>query len=371
MQTAEENCSGVPERRGSRVDWVDILKGLSLCSVYIAHTQHAGAIFPFIMLFTIQCFFFTSGFFTEKHVFEPFLSSLAVRFKKLMIPYLIFSVATYAFSLCDALPMRPNLEVLPNAVKILLGIREHTMAPALWFFPCLFLADVMYVALRRAAAKLVPNHPFAFVLPVALLISLAGTAIRYRMKFFEPWPHASFGLPWNPSWAMEYLVFFALGAALFPRLRDFHWRTASWPVRAFAGSVWLAAVWISVSVLVGFEPWRTFGVALYGFPILPMFFLRTAYTVIILLALTGAAKMIGPRSPILAKIGSKTLVLCGSEVLSVILLGNVCAIFQLRPALPFSLLHAILWAMLTLLIAYRFFVPFFERLFPVWCGNSR
>lgn len=173
--------------KDTRLDWIDISKGIGILLVVFAHTLvpalrdgsiAVGFIWIFIYNFHMPLFFFISGWLFEKGLSRHKDKGKFIlgKLKLLMLPYLTFSVFAYAF-IRAALNIDKLAAVLSgggysaagffDAFCQIITYNNHT-DQHLWFVFSLFLVFLINTLLP----KLMKSKPMLFIL-LALYVSKA------------------------------------------------------------------------------------------------------------------------------------------------------------------------------------------------------
>lgn len=79
-----------------RFDYLDVAKGIGILLVVWAHILLVGWSHRLIYAFHMPLFFLISGILYNKDKYKTFAEFFRVRFKRLIVPYLIYSVVTWA-----------------------------------------------------------------------------------------------------------------------------------------------------------------------------------------------------------------------------------------------------------------------------------
>ena len=79
----------------NRYEYIDIAKGIGILLVVWAHILLVGWTHRFIYAFHMPLFFFISGYLFKSDKYNSFKDFFKKRFKRLIIPYLIYSVFTW------------------------------------------------------------------------------------------------------------------------------------------------------------------------------------------------------------------------------------------------------------------------------------
>ena len=196
-----------PTPRAPRIEWVDILKGLSIVLVVVGHMEYAeGTANPGRMLiysFHMQLFFMLAGY-TAALSFSHsgnLLKFVCRRFLSVMVPYICWMLASPCIYATTGEISHYSFH--SACLGILSGWGQW------WFLPCLFILQLMFAAyhlLRRA----VPG----------MYEAVAGFIILFACVFSIN--HFAGHLFSNPDFKIHYVLntyrmfpAFALGVALF------------------------------------------------------------------------------------------------------------------------------------------------------------
>lgn len=157
-----------------RVDWVDTLKFIGILSVILGHIN-----FPlngFIYTWHMQLFFMVSGFFIK---FETSFKDFVVKnFKRLMIPYFIFSIiGLFMEMLKRYLLHREALDYVHEIKGIFIDMDFaglcNTYAFVLWFLPALFFSRVfLYLIKNNIPSLLLQSFAVVFLFIGSFYIDL-------------------------------------------------------------------------------------------------------------------------------------------------------------------------------------------------------
>ncbi|WP_103597814.1 acyltransferase family protein [Campylobacter concisus] len=157
-----------------RVDWVDTLKFIGILSVILGHIN-----FPlngFIYTWHMPLFFMVSGFFIK---FETSFKDFVVKnFKRLMIPYFIFSIiGLFMEMLKRYLLHREALDYVHEIKGIFIDMDFaglcNTYAFVLWFLPALFFSRVfLYLIKNNIPSLLLQSFAVVFLFIGSFYIDL-------------------------------------------------------------------------------------------------------------------------------------------------------------------------------------------------------
>ena len=139
-----------------RLDYVDILKGIGILLVIFSHSGAEGGAMLYVGGVFIPLFFIASGY-TYKHKEESFVPFLAKRARKLLVPYVFFSVLLLVlykrFAPVDVFGVFYSRYCLypfnSNENVFLMGGGN----PPLWFLTSMLTAFVPFYLLMRYPSK--------------------------------------------------------------------------------------------------------------------------------------------------------------------------------------------------------------------------
>ena len=220
-----------------RILWADILKWAGMLLIYLGHLPVSENTYLFIFAQHVPLFYFAAGFFAAMTPKEgSFWAFLLKKIRSLLLPYVIFSFLTIIYMLI--VRMYTFSDVPRMLLQTLFGIRNQTPAIQLWFLPCLFVISVFFEILKR----IIRSRIFIAVIVIALYV--VGTFFLGHQPTNDP------SWFWNADSAFVYLLFYFLGALLFPFFRD--WKYS----RKKAGIKTL--FWIFFLVSLGYEVFLLF-----------------------------------------------------------------------------------------------------------------
>lgn len=190
---------------GGRIAWLDILRGLGIVAVALGHSPGLPeAVHKYLYAFHMPLFFFASGLVFRLDAVALPLRQFAARLaRRLLVPYLFFSVASYLFWLLirrhfgkgpslDIDPLKPLLGIPYGTQYDQLLVYNHT----LWFFTAMFLAQMIFLALLKYTRR-----------TGGLIAGLAFCAlVGYAFSFY-----GGVRPPWSLDTAFTAVAFIGLG----------------------------------------------------------------------------------------------------------------------------------------------------------------
>ena len=334
----------------SRIDWVDVFKGLGIFTIYLGHTgPAAGKLYSFVFTYHVALFFFVAGFFSGIKERETVWQYLKKQIFRLVIPYIGFVIlSAIVYSLQSGESVKLML------LQGLAGIRNQLFAPSLWFIPCMFVMAVAYHIILRVVRK----REFALLVAAGLFV-LTQTVLPSNPLSTPSWI-------WNVDSAMYFMIFYALGAALFPYLKRFRFSMAK--IWEKTGVLIFAVICVLVAGIVYFKGAGVIYAFFAGDFWLVNWLLQLVVPLLIIFS--NAFLAIGLRHiGFLQSIGKATLILCGTELIIKIVLTNMAALLGLSINIP-TPLAAVLYTMVCLVINQYTIVAGINRYLPILSGKQ-
>lgn len=229
------------------------MKGIGILIVVFAHICYNGAS-AFFYLFHMPLFFFLSG--AALSYSKNLTFSFWKRFKRIMVPYFGFSIICFIYWFFLESRFRPVHDVslfpwlqgtlnykLQQLVNIPLAFSFNDAFQynvVLWFLPCLFLAILLYIGLKKILGKYV------------FIGAVASAGLGFLLQEIH--------LPWCLEIALVTVPFVWVGHDLYRWLRNCSWTNA-----LLIGAIALA---ISIALSWYFKPRVDLRTHTYGNPIL-------------------------------------------------------------------------------------------------------
>lgn len=184
-----------------RYDYIDAAKGIGMFAIIWGHICTYGFSNDFVYAFHIPLFFFLSGLTYKRTKFPTFSSFALHRAKTLLLPYVIFSVLTWA------LWATYNL-ILHNPINLWWPLFQTLVAQgsgkflihntALWFLPCLYAIEAIYYYIDKL--------PVLWNALVCIICALIGV-----WMINGAFSHILRLLPWSLESAFAALIFYCVG----------------------------------------------------------------------------------------------------------------------------------------------------------------
>ena len=343
-----------PTATSGRLAWIDALRGLAIFFVVVGH-QTSSPVFlkQYLYSFHMPLFFFISGFLFSPHKYPSLMDFARARARRLLIPYLSFSVITYAVWAgigrhMTSVAAHREISVFKPLVGILYASDPDNWMPhngVLWFVVCLFVTEILFFALHQRL------HAVRSWGLVFLAVSLGG-------YFVGPLSPARW--PWSADVALTALVFYGFGFFARPHVaKPLAWsflKKAPWLLGMLLVS--LTLTWwngyVNMSVLAYAHYFDFYLMGLAG---ITFYLLLAPYL---------------PAVPGLTYLGRHSLVILAFHFLT----GSLTRAL-VRFATPWSVeqtLHSTVWMIIYPVVATLLCVPLIlaiDRWFPFLLGKKR
>lgn len=139
-----------------RIKWIDYGKAIAIFMVMWGHTRLYEPVYVAQYMFSMPFFFFASGYLFSFEKYPDYKNFLKRRTKQIIVPYLLFHLATYIFwffisrNYGDDAAGGNITEWYVPLKGILLGYPESMVNDIpLWFMVCLFIVENMFYAYRK------------------------------------------------------------------------------------------------------------------------------------------------------------------------------------------------------------------------------
>lgn len=185
----------------NRIEYIDFAKGIGMLFVVWAHIMVEGWTNWFIYAFHMPFFFFLSGMMFSKDKYESVFKLIKKRIHTLLLPYVMFSVATWAvwIGYSVAFHLEVDSYIMPLVQTIVAqgsgGYLVHNVP--LWFVTCLFVVEVAYYFISKL--------PKGWCIVTCLICSFLGyfmiTTTLIDLK----------ELPWSIEVAFLAIIFYCIG----------------------------------------------------------------------------------------------------------------------------------------------------------------
>jgi len=327
-------------KQENRILWVDALKFLGIFAIYLGHyADQAGKFYLFVFSYHVPLFFFISGFFAVSSKRESVASFVFKKFKTIIVPYYIFAII---FEIAHAIYYNLSAgEVFVDLLTYVSAIRNTLDSWSLWFFTCLFIVSVIY----QLMYLMMKNRVVLF---------LAALAIYLFVSVDEP------ALFWNVDSAAIYLVYYALGSLVFSGLNNYISKQRSLKSNLIFFA--LAACSLAFASIVYFNG-RNFVLFQYLPQILNFPILQKLYYFVLVCILMYANIQLAlflSKVNLFVNIGRETLVLCGVEFLTRLIIPSIIGMVGLTISIN-TPLATLLYSFGCLLFGYYAYVPLWNK----------
>lgn len=185
----------------NRIDYIDFAKALGMLTIMWGHIA-TGVSVRFVYAFHIPLFFFLSGMVFRPDKYISFLPFLKRKVQTLIVPYIIYSVITWAIWATFSYFSHSSVENywFPLFETLIAqgseGYLIHNVP--LWFVPCLFVVELAYYWISKLKD--------VWTVVISILLAVLGYILVNAVEFFD-----FTTLPWSIEVAMLAMIFYCLG----------------------------------------------------------------------------------------------------------------------------------------------------------------
>lgn len=176
---------------GSRITWLDSLKGIGIILVLLGHIYNNDFVFNFVYSFHMPVFFFAAGYVYKD---RPILIDLKRRIDTIVRPYFIFGGSVLIYWIFVERRFREsNCSISQAIIGLFLG--QYTKLDFnvhLWFLPCFFVTVILFNIFTKE-----------FGIKISYCIAIVLCVINIVLPVPE--------IPWGIDRMCKYIVFYAIG----------------------------------------------------------------------------------------------------------------------------------------------------------------
>lgn len=205
----DKSATNIPN--SNRIEWIDAAKGIAIILVVLGHFISANSFLNrFISSFHMPLFFTLSGIFVIKKLDVNFKAHFSNRFRRLIIPYLLFGLfllQPFNWIYFHFIIPAAQTPLLQRWFAQLIGLHNdwgNEWYSFLWFLPCLFCADLIVWSIWK----------YSYRYRIYLLTAVFGIGILYYLT-------TNRSLPFRINTAAIAVIFIALGYFLKDRIECF------------------------------------------------------------------------------------------------------------------------------------------------------
>lgn len=180
--------------KSSRIQWVDIAKGLGIFFVFLGHTTFQDEPWRvWIYAFHMPLFFFLSGITYNEEKYQQIKDLLLSKFKSIFIPYIalcMIELISYFITLLHGFFRGGKIDLAILCKKIagiLIGIRGTPWYCAYWFLLCICAVYVFMYLLIKSARKMKLCTPKTLVVWLSSILLCCGIVYGKLRLPYLPW----------------------------------------------------------------------------------------------------------------------------------------------------------------------------------------
>ena len=134
-------------KSNTRIEWIDIAKGIGIILVIAGHTIQYTLVMP-IYAFHMPLFFFMSGLLLKPEQFGDFNSFFKKKGRQLIKPWLIMAIISSM--VCIIIPIWRSEMTVQNLIRDFYTSNTNVIQnSSLWYLPCFFFALVIYYIINH------------------------------------------------------------------------------------------------------------------------------------------------------------------------------------------------------------------------------
>lgn len=140
----------------NRINWLDISKGIAILLVITAHCDIPNTAKNVIYFFHMPLFFILAGLTLNFNTLTKLTTIIKKKAKRLLLPYLGFSLLLLAFKFLKHLLLKDSFSLLLGLISIFIPISgwSNSSVYGLWFLPTLFLAQLIIYSIAYCKKKI-------------------------------------------------------------------------------------------------------------------------------------------------------------------------------------------------------------------------
>ena len=203
----------------SRLTALDSLRGFGILLVVLGHTSQTSGLVSWIFSFHMPLFFIISGMLFHE---RQFLDSFKRRAIRLLVPYVFFGTVTLAYWALIERRLRGDEGSVPNALANIVlaraGSDNYPQNAALWFLPCLFVTEMLFLGFFLLVNKAGSVETKTVMGGWRNRIAVMALALVSFLSIIVMWsldlPVDQFRLPWAFDILSFSMLFYCIGYLL-------------------------------------------------------------------------------------------------------------------------------------------------------------
>lgn len=304
----------------TRLSEIDMVRGITISLVVLGHTSLTDSVDNFFTAFRLPLFFLVSGFLiSHQKYIHKYKEFVVGRVWRLLVPY----ASVYAVSWIWWYAIFSDEATKSDFNKSLYGIlsgngSDLVINVPIWFLPCLFCADLIFMALLNTFEKYSLKIHLKII--IFLIIGTGGVLIGNYVS-----------LPWGIDIALTAQVFMYTGFLLKKVGLYKEFKIPIWLILLSVGLYLIDVIWNSTIDMNN---------RMYNNEVL--FYLGGLSGALIVLRLVNLLKHINFIQQGLSWIGKRSIVILAFHSLTFVVYDKICNILHI--SLSYPILHMI-WAL--------------------------
>ena len=191
-------------KKVQREDWADFAKGIGIILVRFGHQKIFGKkLIYLIYAFHMPLFFMISGYFYKND--KGAIKQIKHKAYSILMPYFSYEMAKWIMVVLKGFIINKKLDFHMNfLLGLFLNIPESQYCNPIWFFSCLFSAEVVFIIINKIIFRYCTAEKQSRNVLICTLIISAVAYVWYL--------HIGVRLLWNLDLALIMLPFLGVGS---------------------------------------------------------------------------------------------------------------------------------------------------------------
>jgi polysaccharide biosynthesis protein PslL len=287
-----------------RQTWLDVLKGIGILTVVVAHISFNRNLVGLIQMFHMPLFFLAGGWLHDTRPSQ--LAYARTKARSVLLPYVCFLVILWPLELLMSAPPGAAWDWERLLVPMLFGGRWlNGAAGPLWFLTCYFMTQQLVHFLLRHCA------PAVWAAAAAMMLACA---------YLAAWLFPGWSLPWSADVVLFAAPVYLIGYAA--RHQSLGRWSALWVLLTIGGAA------LYLARLPGLANTLDMKFGVYGIPLVT---LASALAMVALLALLSQRIATSRAGRVLASFGAASMTILAVHQLVQLFIAKQLGIMQAGP----------------------------------------
>ena len=161
--------------KNERINYLDIAKGIAIVLVVLGHSYNENPVKVWLYSFHLPLFFFVSGCLLSLTTLDNIdtLKIIKSKAKSILIPYISFSIIIFCIWIGETYLMNRSDFTINAITSRIISISTFRGIEALWFLPCLFAIEVIFILMIKYLKSIKIIAPIIIVLSILPFIKIS------------------------------------------------------------------------------------------------------------------------------------------------------------------------------------------------------